>query len=468
MSNKISRIYLIVLGIIIFFVQNNYSFFVSENLWMGSGEMLDSIAYFFIFLSMLIILYVVVIGINSSLFYFLNVSLLIVLIWFFMSLNALYLFIFFESSFILMFLLIMIWGMNPERIEALNYFLIYSMVGSVPLLIAIVFIQEGLSVMGLFSWVVSSLASGSISHNEIGESAVIVMDLELTGFFLGMDENEILSFFYSSQLVFFFWIVVFLFKFPAFGVHLWLPKAHVESPVFGSMLLAGIMIKLGVVGIFRFFLSGKSMFWDVNVVNSFFFYFCFSIFLVNLICSRQFDLKAFVAYSSVVHMSLILIVIWSGSVVSILGSLFLSFAHGLCSSALFLNLNCFYLVSTSRNIIINSGYLFLSPILCFFWFVFCSVNCSIPISLNFFSEIFLIFSGIGFNLWSFLSFFLNILLCGLYCILLYAYVVHGKSNFVYNFNISVNFMYTYLLVLWYHFFLVYFYFFCFNTISLVF
>nr|YP_009711075.1 NADH dehydrogenase subunit 4 [Bipalium kewense]QGI24385.1 NADH dehydrogenase subunit 4 [Bipalium kewense] len=465
--NNIGLIFSFIISVLYFFVRFNYSFFISNSLWMGNLEVLDSLAYFFIILSMLVVLFVLLIGENSNIFCLLNIILLLVLIGFFLSLNALYLFIFFESSFILMFFLIMLWGNNPERIEALNYFLVYSMVGSVPLLISIVFIQEGLSVMGMFTWFVGMLTSGSISHNDYNSDFVLVKDLEINGYFVGLDECEVVSFFYGSQIVFFFWVMVFLFKFPAFGLHLWLPKAHVESPVFGSMLLAGIMIKLGVIGIYRFFYSGKSMYWDINIVSWLFFYFCFSIFLVNFICSRQYDLKAFVAYSSIVHMSLVLISIWSGSILSIVGSLLMSFAHGVCSSALFLNLTCFYTISSSRNIVINSGFLYLSPLLSFFWFFLCSLNCAIPISLNFFSEIFLIFSGMSFSLWSLISFFFNIFFCGFYCIILYVYVSHGKSSLVLNYGVSFKNSFVIFLVLWYHFFLVYFYFFCFNNVGFI-
>nr|UHA56287.1 NADH dehydrogenase subunit 4 [Bipalium vagum] len=468
MPSKNGLIFFFLIGLGYFFVHFNYNFFFSGVMWLSSNGILDSLAFYFIFLSMLVVFFVVLIGIeNSQHFFFLNIFLLVVLIWFFMSLTALNLFIFFESSFILMFLLIIFWGNNPERLEALNYFLIYSMVGSVPLLACIVFVQEGLSSMGLFSWLVGSFASGSVSHNEFN-NLVLVSDLEFTGFFVGSESDSILDFFFSSQLVFFFWIVVFLFKFPAFGVHLWLPKAHVESPVFGSMLLAGIMIKLGVVGIFRFFFSGKSLYWDSIVVNNFFFYFCFSVIVANLICCRQFDLKAYVAYSSIVHMALILITIWSGSILSILGALFMSFAHGLCSSALFLNLNSFYGLSASRNIVINSGFLYVFPILCFFWFLLCSVNSSVPISLNFFSEVILIFSGVGFSLWSLVSFVFNIFFCGFYCIILYVAVSHGKSNFVFNYSFNNKLGFVVVFVLWYHFFLVYFYFFSFNELNLYF
>nr|UHA56290.1 NADH dehydrogenase subunit 4 [Diversibipalium multilineatum] len=465
--NNTGFIYGFILSVLYFFVHFNYQFFITNNLWTGNSEVLDSLAYYFIILSMIVVLFIVLIGELSNIFYLINIFLLLVLIGFFMSLNALYLFIFFESSFILMFFIIMLWGNNPERIEALNYFLIYSMVGSVPLLVSIVFIQEGLSVMGMFSWFVGMISSGSISHNDASSAPVLVSDLEVNGFFVGVEDDcEVLSFFYGSQIVFFFWVMVFMFKFPAFGLHLWLPKAHVESPVYGSMLLAGIMIKLGVVGIYRFFFSGKMMYWEINVVGWLFFYFCLSVFLVNFICCRQYDLKAFVAYSSIVHMSLILISIWSGSILSIVGALIMSFAHGLCSSALFLNLTCFYNLSSSRNIVINSGFLYINTILSFFWFFFCSLNCALPISLNFFSEIFLIFSGVSFGWLSSIAFVFNIVMCGFYCIILYVYVSHGKSSLVLNYGINLKNNFVILLVLWYHFFLIYFYFFCFSTLGL--
>nr|YP_010736723.1 NADH dehydrogenase subunit 4 [Bipalium admarginatum]WEM34738.1 NADH dehydrogenase subunit 4 [Bipalium admarginatum] len=468
MPSKYGFVAVLVLSFLYFFVHFNYSFFVSGNVWVGTSEILDSLSFFFIILSMIVILFILFIGSFSELYNFLVILLLVILMLFFMSLNALYMFVFFESSFIMMFSLIMIWGNNPERVEALNYFLIYSMVGSFPLLVSIVFIQEGLAVMGLFTWLTGMVTSGSISHNESNLAPVLVEDLEINGYFTGFDESDVMNFFFSSQIVFLFWIIVFLFKFPAFGVHLWLPKAHVESPVFGSMLLAGIMIKLGVVGIYRFVYSGKSLYWDINVLNWFFFYFCLSLFLVNFICSRQYDLKAFVAYSSIVHMTLILISIWSGSIISIVGALFLSLAHGICSSALFLNLTCFYSFSSSRNIVINSGYLFVHPFLCFFWFVFCILNCSVPISLNFFSEVILIFSGMSFSLVSFISFMFNVVFCGLYCILLYVLVSHNKTNFYLNFSLCLENNFMIYLVLFYHFFLVYFFFFGFNTFGLVF
>nr|UHA56311.1 NADH dehydrogenase subunit 4 [Diversibipalium sp. MNHN JL281] len=466
MLTNVGLIYGFVLGVLLFFLMFNYNSFVSGGLWGVSNFFLDSFSYYFVVLTSLVIMFVLVLGVGTTPVYgFLSVGLFVVLVLFFFTSQAFYFFVFFELSFVFVFLMLVLWGVNPERLEALNYFMVYSLVGSLPLLSCIIFIQEGCSSMGLFSWMVGLLAYGTVAHNDDNLGSVLVSELNEGGYWWSDSEDSVWSFFFSNQVVFIFWVVVFLFKFPAFGVHLWLPKAHVESPVFGSMLLAGIMIKLGVVGIYRFQSSGKSLFFDYPVVNTFFFYFCFGLVMVNLICSRQYDLKAFVAYSSIVHMSLVLITIWSGSYMAAVGALFLSFSHGLCSSALFMNLNSFYVMSGSRNVVVNSGVIYFFPMLCMFWFVFCSMNCSIPISLNFFSEVLLIFSGIGFGFWSVMVFLFNVFFCGLYCLVLYLFVSHGKSNVVVNFVGGFRQSYVYFLLLWYHFFLLYFYFLGFNSLG---
>jgi len=174
---------------------------------------------------------------------------------------------------------------------------------------------------------------------------------------------------------------------------------------------------------------------------------------VKLICSRQFDLKSFVAYSSIVHMSLIVISIWSGTYLVVVGTLLMRFAHGLCSSALFLKFNKFYLVSGTRNIFINRGFIYLFSSLCFFWFLLCIVKCSVPLRLTFFSEIFLIFSGVSFKFMRILVFLFKVFFCGLYCIILYMSVRHGKGGVGFNFKGCTLWVYFNLLILGYHFFI---------------
>jgi NADH-ubiquinone oxidoreductase chain 4 len=146
---------------------------------------------------------------------------------------------------------------------------------------------------------------------------------------------------------------VFLVKLPVYGVHLWLPKAHVEAPVSGSILLAGVLLKLGAYGLVRFS-SGL-------LVN----YSCFKGYLISLgllggllscfLCLRQSDLKAFVAYSSVCHMGFALSGLFTIRRLGYTGALIMLVAHGYCSSCLFYILYVFYERFYSRRLVIIKG-----------------------------------------------------------------------------------------------------------------
>lgn len=460
MPSKIGVCLRLIIGLLFYFLMFNYRYFFSSYLLKSSIVQLDSLAYYFIFLTFVLFLFVFILElfIRSELFYLLNISLFLVLMFFFFTVQAFYFFVFFEASFIFMFMIILFWGQNPERIESLNYFMIYSLVGSLPLLCSIMIGRESVCRMGLMAWGWTHFVGDRLCHTDDMNAVYMVDELNEGSFYWDGDGVSLVRIFYGYTIPHFFWILVFLFKFPVFGLHLWLPKAHVESPVYGSMLLAGIMIKLGVVGIFRLNFRGILFYYSWSLVKNLFYYFCLGLVIVKLICRRQFDLKSFVAYSSVVHMSLIVIRVWAGTLLKIVGSLLMSFAHGLCSSALFLKFNKFYLVRGTRKVYLNRGFIYLFARVCFFWFMFCAVNCSMPISLSFFSEVFLIFSGVSFNIVSLVIFLFNVFFCGLYCIILYLLVRHGKRGVGLKFGGFYMLMYNNLLVLWYHFFVVYFYF----------
>jgi NADH-ubiquinone oxidoreductase chain 4 len=219
-------------------------------------------------------------------------------------------------------------------------------------------------------------------------------------------------------------------------VHLWLPKAHVEAPVSGSIVLAGVLLKLGFYGFFRFLplvrrrvTQLKGYFISMGLVGG-----LISCFL----CLRQSDLKSFVAYSSVCHMGYGLGGLFSYNFLGWRGAAFIIIGHGFCSSCLFYILFVFYERLSSRSVIILKGIGFIIPLIRIILFVFSVLNMGVPPSFSFFSEI-LILTGLrGRRLITSLGRGFLLLFSGIYGIFLYVISCHSLrvlEGFVYEIKI---------------------------------
>lgn len=338
--------------------------------------------------------------------------LLFSLLIFFMSIDLILFYLIFEISLIPTFFLIIYWGINLERLNAAYYLLLYIIVISFPLLLYIFKIYlYGLTL----------------------KFRLILLII------------EIYEFNFWGYLIIY---TAFFIKIPIYIVHIWLPKAHVEAPVYGSIILAGVLLKIGRYGLIRIleiFIKSRIKYnyliFSIRIIGRI---------LVGIVCLVQVDIKSLVAYSSVVHMNLILCGIMTLFNLGFLRGYIIIISHGLCSSGLFYIVNIYYSRTIRRLLVLNKGLIRKLSILILWWFLLCSVNFSFPFSMNFIREILILIVIVNWD--NFIMIYL-VLICFFrraYSLYLFSYVLHGGLNYeegVYNISLIKEF-----LVLIMHFF----------------
>nr|BAM75104.1 NADH dehydrogenase subunit 4 [Benthosema pterotum] len=274
-------------------------------------------------------------------------------------------YIMFEATLIPTLILITRWGNQAERLNAGTYFLFYTLAGSLPLLVALLLLQ-----------------------NETGTLSLLTLQYG----------KPLLLTSWSNKIWWAGCLIAFLVKMPLYGIHLWLPKAHVEAPIAGSMVLAAVLLKLGGYGMMRMMLLLDPL--SKELAYPFLALALWGVIMAGSICLRQTDLKSLIAYSSVSHMGLVAGGILIQTPWGFTGALILMIAHGLASSALFCLANTSYERTHSRTMVLSRGLQTILPLMATWWFIGTLANLALPPLPNLMGELMIITSLFNWSPWT--------------------------------------------------------------------
>nr|YP_009429057.1 NADH dehydrogenase subunit 4 [Pennahia pawak]ASW20606.1 NADH dehydrogenase subunit 4 [Pennahia pawak] len=292
-------------------------------------------------------------------------SLQIFLILAFSATEMIMFYVMFEATLIPTLFLITRWGNQAERLNAGTYFLFYTLAGSLPLLVALVLLQNSAGTLSLLTLQLSN-------------------PTQLTTF--------------ADKLWWAGCLLAFLVKMPLYGIHLWLPKAHVEAPIAGSMILAAVLLKLGGYGMMRILPMLEPLTKELSY--PFIIFALWGVIMTGSICLRQTDLKSLIAYSSVGHMGLVVGGILIQTPWGFTGALALMIAHGLTSSALFCLANTNYERTHSRTMVLARGLQVALPLMATWWFIASVANLALPPLPNFMGELMIMASLFNWSWWT--------------------------------------------------------------------
>lgn len=321
---------------------------------------------------------------------------LLILLNVFLVNDLMYFFMFFEALVIPMFILIGIWGSRTRRMKAAYLLLMYTLLGSLFTLLGFLYISQCFG-----------------STNFI--------------FLTGLQLNVM-----NQNLLFLLCFIGFSVKIPIVPLHLWLPEAHVEAPTMGSILLAGILLKLSFYAFMRLlflFLDG----WFLLMVYTIFF---IGFLVPSLAAFVQLDIKKIIAYSSVSHMNFGLFGLFSKTFIGFMGCFYLMIGHAIVASALFFLVGILYDRYKTRILLYYGGLFLIMPLWTFFFFLAILANFGLPGTINFVGEFMVLISIFKINFLILIFLFIGLVATLGYSLFLYNRLAHGflKNKFIRYFS----------------------------------
>nr|WNH23788.1 NADH dehydrogenase subunit 4 [Callechelys marmorata] len=301
-------------------------------------------------------------------------------------------YVMFEATLIPTLIIITRWGNQTERLNAGTYFLFYTLAGSLPLLVALLTL-----------------------HKDLGTLSMLTIQY--------VNPLNLLS--WGDKAWWVGCLMAFLVKMPLYGVHLWLPKAHVEAPVAGSMVLAAVLLKLGGYGMMRMMIMLTPL--TKELAYPFIILALWGIIMTGSICLRQTDLKSMIAYSSVSHMGLVAGGILIQTPWGFTGAIILMIAHGLVSSALFCLANTNYERTHSRTLLLARGLQMMLPLMTVWWFMSNLANMALPPLPNLMGEIMIITAMFNWSYWSIILTGLGTLITAGYSLYMFLMTQRGPT-----------------------------------------